>query len=75
MCGMSRTNQDSVRTLLEHGADIEGLDTYGYTPLLRMASNNLARGATHLLEAGADPQYRGRAGISPLDCARQAEAK
>jgi len=75
MCGMSQTNQDSVATLLQHGADIEALDTYGLTPLLRMASNNLARGATRLLEAGADPLYKGGAGITPLDCALQSNAK
>jgi len=75
MCGMSQNNQDSVATLVQHGADIEALDTYGFTPLLRMASNNLARGATRLLEAGADPLYRGGAGISPLDCALQSNAK
>merc|ERR1711994_727028 len=75
MCGMSQANQDSVATLLNNGADMEALDTYGFTPLLRMASNNLARGATRLLEAGADPLYRGGAGISPLDCALQSNAK
>ena len=34
------------------------LDTYGFTPLMRMASNNLAAGAKHLLAAGADPARR-----------------
>ena len=75
MCGMSQANQDSVATLLHYGADMEALDTYGFTPLLRMASNNLSRGATRLLEAGADPLYKGGAGISPLDCALQSNAK
>ena len=75
MCGMSQSNQDSVSTLLQHGADIEALDTYGMTPLLRMASNNLARGAAQLLEAGADPLYKGGARTSPLDCALQSNAK
>ena len=46
MAGMSRSNQDSVQTLVDRGADIEALDTYGFTPLLRMASNNLAKGET-----------------------------
>ena len=36
MCGMSRRNQDAVSVLVEHGADIEALDTYGMTPLHRM---------------------------------------
>lgn len=32
------------------------MDTYGYRPLHRMASNNLAIGAKALLDAGADPK-------------------
>lgn len=36
----------------------EAVDTYGYRPLHRMASNNLAIGAEALLRAGADPQVR-----------------
>ena len=32
----------AVQVLIDAGADIEALDTYGYTPLHRMASNNLA---------------------------------
>jgi len=69
MCGMSGKNQGAVNTLVKAGADIEAVDTYGYTPLLRMASNNLAWGARDLLEAGADPRNKGEAGITPLDCA------
>lgn len=34
----------------------EAVDTYGYRPLHRMASNNLAVGAAALLDAGADPK-------------------
>merc|ERR1712151_115382 len=52
MCGMSRRNQESTSVLIKAGADIEALDTYGYTPLHRMASNNLAVGAEALLAAG-----------------------
>lgn len=36
------------------------MDTYGYRPLHRMASNNLAVGAKALLDAGADPKVRGK---------------
>merc|ERR1719507_2311392 len=56
MAGMSRANQASVPRLVEAGADIEALDTYGFTPLIRMASNNLATGARAVLEAGAHPR-------------------
>lgn len=75
MAGMSRANQASVPRLVEAGADIEALDTYGYTPLIRMASNNLATGAQALLEAGAHPRYKGGCGLSPLQCAKQSAAK
>merc|ERR1719258_584027 len=74
MCGMGRDNQRSTALLIARGADIEALDTYGMTPLHRMASNNLAVGARALLAAGADPTYRGRVNITPLEMARQAGA-
>merc|ERR1719258_612368 len=81
MCGMSRDNQRSTALLVARGGDIEALDTYGMTPLHRMASNNLAVGARALLEAGADP-----AGLAtskavastkqtPLEVATQSDAK
>ena len=38
-CGMSARNQGQVALLVSKGADIEAVDTYGYTPLHRMASN------------------------------------
>ena len=37
MCGMSRNKQNAVRALVKRGADVEALDTYGMTPLHRMA--------------------------------------
>ena len=40
-------------TLIEFGGDIEAVDSYGYRPLHRMASNDLAVGAEALLKAGA----------------------
>jgi hypothetical protein len=74
MCGMSRRKQHAVRYLVERGADIEALDTYGMTPLQRMASNNLADGARALLDAGADVANEGRCGRSPLWIARGSAA-
>ena len=67
MAGMSRANQDSVQTLVEHGADIEAVDTYGFTPLLRMASNNLARGKTLTLYPDQSPDSPPQ---EPLSCWR-----
>ena len=57
------------------GADIEALDTYGMTPLHRMASNNHASGAQALLDAGADPENRGMAGATPLQVAYSSAAQ
>ena len=74
MCGMSRDNQRSTALLVARGGDIEALDTYGMTPLHRMASNNLAVGARALLAAGADPQNRGGCGETPLDVALSSAA-
>ena len=54
MCGMGRDNQHSTAYIIKRGGNIEAVDTYGYRPLHRMASNNLAEGARALLQAGAD---------------------
>ena len=83
MCGMSRGKQQATAILIARGADIEALDTYGFTPLHRMASNNLAVGARALLAAGADPAGGAGPGSSrrpgavrqtPLDVARSSGA-
>jgi len=50
-------------------------DTYGYTALHRMASNNLAVGAKALLDGGADPTNEAGAGAAPLQVARQSAAR
>lgn len=75
MCGMGRDNQHATAYLISRGADIESLDTYGMTPLHRMASNNLAIGAEALLKAGADPNYAGGIGETPLTIARSSQAR
>lgn len=74
-CGMSRAGERSVKMLIEHGADIEALDSYGFTPLARMASNNLAIGAKALLDAGADPDNRGAVGQTPMQIAQGSAAR
>merc|ERR1719162_2033459 len=75
MCGMSRNKQHAVRELVRRGADIEALDTYGMTPLHRMASNNLADGAEALLKAGADPNNAGGIGATPLTIGTQSQGR
>eukprot|EP00746_Dinoflagellata_sp_MGD_P167775 gnl/MRDRNA2_/MRDRNA2_98675_c0_seq1.p1 gnl/MRDRNA2_/MRDRNA2_98675_c0~~gnl/MRDRNA2_/MRDRNA2_98675_c0_seq1.p1 ORF type:complete len:348 (-),score=60.02 gnl/MRDRNA2_/MRDRNA2_98675_c0_seq1:50-1093(-) len=74
MCGMGRDNQGSTAYLIKRGGDIEALDTYGFTPLHRMASNNLAIGAKALLDAGADPEPLGGVGATPLQIAQESKA-
>uniref|UniRef100_A0A7S4W6Z4 Uncharacterized protein n=1 Tax=Alexandrium monilatum TaxID=311494 RepID=A0A7S4W6Z4_9DINO len=75
MCGMGRDNQHSTAYIISRGADIEALDTYGMTPLHRMASNNLAVGAEALLEARADPNNAGKCGATPLQIAQESQAR
>merc|ERR1712198_812284 len=54
MAGMSKNGQLSTKLLIELGGDIFAEDTWGYQPIHRMASNNLAIGLEELLKAGAD---------------------
>merc|ERR1712216_1104687 len=70
MCGMSARNQHVTEYLISRGADIEAQDTYGYRPLHRMASNDLAIGAEALLKAGADRDATTLHGETPLSIAR-----
>jgi len=71
---MSHRNQAAVLPLVLFGADLEALDTYGMTPLHRMASNNLTEGARWLLEAGADPENRGQIGQTAFAVAKESRA-
>jgi len=75
MCGMSRGSQHAVSTLVKYGADVEALDTYGMTPLHRMASNNLPIGAKMLIQAGCNPAYKGKCGITPMQMAERSGAR
>lgn len=73
--GMSARAQHAVPTLVRNGADIEAVDTYGYTPMHRMASNNLEVGALGLLQAGADPLFTGDSGQTPMQVAKSSGAE
>jgi ankyrin repeat protein len=77
MCGMSARNQLSTALLIAAGGDVEAEDTYGFRPLHRMASNNLAVGAKALIEAGAGVNARvgPSGGHTPLRIATQVEAR
>lgn len=75
--GMSRRGQMVTDTLIEFGGDIEAVDSYGYRPLHRMASNDLAVGAEALLKAGAQwNALSGKpyAGETPMSTALQSGA-
>lgn len=74
-CGMSRQGERATAFLVERGGNVEATDTYGYRPLHRMASNNLALGAEALLVAGADPNAKTAQGETPLSIARDSSAK
>eukprot|EP00892_Ulva_mutabilis_P001595 jgi/Ulvmu1/11436/UM076_0010.1 len=75
VCGMSQCGQHSTAVLLAHGADPRALDTYGYTPLHRMASNNLPEGARALLRGGAAADARATgSGETPLQVAEESRA-
>ena len=74
MCGMSQSGQRQTAIIISKGGDIEAVDTYGFRPLHRMASNNLAIGALALLEAGADVFARTDRGETAMSIARSAGA-
>ena len=72
---MSRKNQYAAAFLISRGADIEALDTYGFTPLHRMASNNLEIGGEVLVRAGHDPNMKMEgADSAPIEIARRSRA-
>lgn len=74
VCGMSQTGQRSTQALIDAGADLNAVDTYGYTALHRMCSNNLAEGVEVLLKVGMDPNGKVGGVESPLDVARSSRA-
>ena len=76
-CGMSKRGQLSTQILIDRGANIHAIDTYGYNALHRMASNNLDIGGEALIKAGLDPYAKTGepyAGDSPVDIARSSRA-
>lgn len=74
MCGMSRSGERATKLLIERGGDINAMDTYGFQPLHRMASNNLAVGAEALLSAGADVVAKTRDGHTAMRIAQSSRA-
>lgn len=75
MCGMSKKGQLSTQALVDAKADIYSQDTYGYTALHRMASNNLEIGGEVLVRAGHDPNLKMEgADSTPIEIARRSRA-
>ena len=50
---MSQRGQHSAQLLIDAGADLEALDSWGYTAIQRAATNGLEVGAEALIRAGA----------------------
>jgi ankyrin repeat protein len=63
---------DTIALLLQHGAEVNAVDGYGYTPLIYAAAQGCLRSTTLLLEAGANPHHRDQEGHSALDHVRRA---
>ncbi len=69
---LASRNPATVSAFLEAGAELEAADSRGHTPLLRAAwlllsaPEKATELAMQLLEAGADPNARGRWGDTPL---------
>jgi hypothetical protein len=75
MCGMSRNGQLSTQSLIDAKSDIYAQDTYGYTALHRMASNNLEVGGEAIVRAGHDPNMEMEgADSTPIEIAKRSRA-
>jgi ankyrin repeat protein len=65
------TDRDTVRLLVDLGADTEYMDATGDTPLMVAIRQDNHRLATHLVNQGADVNVRGSDGRSALAVARE----
>jgi cytohesin len=57
---------DSVKTLLDAGADVNQTTNYGWSPLLVATQNRYYKLGAYLLERGADPNLGHKGGWVPL---------
>ena len=63
----ARSNDlETVKVLLEAGADINQVTGYGWSPLLVATQNRYYKLAAYLLERGADPNLPNKGGWTPL---------
>jgi hypothetical protein len=63
--------EECVRLLLEHGAEVDATDKTGGTPLMDAAWFGCTRSVTRLLRAKADPTLRDNRGRTAADLARE----
>jgi ankyrin repeat protein len=57
---------ESTKALLEHGAKVNQVSEYGWTPLLTAINNRNYALALYLLDHGADPNLANKGGWTPL---------
>jgi ankyrin repeat protein len=68
-----KVREKMVDLLLQQGASIGGVNTYGYTILHTAAASGLTSIVRQLIDAGADVNYvSNRDGFTPLLCAVRA---
>jgi ankyrin repeat protein len=68
------TDRDTIRILIQHGADTEQRNAAGDTALLIAIRQDNHRLASHLVQQGADVNVRTANGTSALDLARELDA-
>jgi len=64
---------DSMALILRYGADVDGLDKDGYTPLLAATEVSFFEGAKLLLKSGADPNLSAGPGSESPFCLASCE--
>ncbi|HEY4360965.1 MAG TPA: ankyrin repeat domain-containing protein [Bryobacteraceae bacterium] len=57
---------DTVKTLVDAGADVNQSTNYGWSPLLTATQNRHYRMGTYLLDHGANPNIANKGGWTPL---------
>ena len=57
---------ESVKVLVEAGADVNQTTQYGWTPLLTATQNKYYKAGVYLLEHGANPNIANKGGWTPL---------